>query len=72
MLEALKAEKSAQKDKEAIIRNHAHYKDPATLGGSKKDDGKKKAASAAAAKEKATDGKKGGKKAAPKPQPQAG
>ena len=27
LLEALKAEKSAQKDKEAILRNHAHYKD---------------------------------------------
>jgi regulator of nonsense transcripts 3 len=27
LLEALKAEKQAQKDKEAIIRNHAHYKD---------------------------------------------
>ena len=27
LLEALKAEKIAQKDKEAIIRNHAHYKD---------------------------------------------
>ncbi|TFK25417.1 hypothetical protein FA15DRAFT_357273 [Coprinopsis marcescibilis] len=30
LLEALKAEKSAQKDKEAILRNHAHYKDPAS------------------------------------------
>ncbi|KAI0753310.1 Smg-4/UPF3 family-domain-containing protein, partial [Daedaleopsis nitida] len=67
LLEALKAEKSAQKDKEAIIRNHAHYKESAALASasSKKDD-KKKAAAAAAAKEKATDiaGKKGGKKAA--------
>ena len=31
LLEALKAEKSANKDKEAILRNHAHYKDPAIL-----------------------------------------
>ncbi|KAG2007036.1 hypothetical protein CC2G_014764 [Coprinopsis cinerea AmutBmut pab1-1] len=31
LLEALKAEKSAQKDKEAILRNHAHYKDQANL-----------------------------------------
>ena len=31
LLEALKAEKSASKDKEAILRNHAHYKDPAIL-----------------------------------------
>ncbi|THH31843.1 hypothetical protein EUX98_g2358 [Antrodiella citrinella] len=43
LLEALKAEKSAQKDKESIIRAHAHYKDPAIAGGSshKKDDGGK-------------------------------
>ncbi|KAF8624683.1 hypothetical protein AX17_007014 [Amanita inopinata Kibby_2008] len=31
LLEALKAEKSAIKDKEAILRNHAHYKDPSVL-----------------------------------------
>ncbi|TFY75793.1 hypothetical protein EWM64_g8219 [Hericium alpestre] len=43
LLEALKAEKSAQKDKEAIQRNHAHYKEAAA----KKDDVKKKAAPAA-------------------------
>lgn len=47
-MEALKAERSAQKDKEAILRNHAHYKDANAvgLGGSsqsKKEDGKKKA-----------------------------
>jgi regulator of nonsense transcripts 3 len=29
LLEALKAEKSAQKDKEAILHNHVHYKDSA-------------------------------------------
>ncbi|KZV74977.1 hypothetical protein PENSPDRAFT_741883 [Peniophora sp. CONT] len=40
LLEALKAEKSAQKDKEAILRNHAHYKEI------KKDDKKKGAAAA--------------------------
>ncbi|KAH7912839.1 Smg-4/UPF3 family-domain-containing protein [Hygrophoropsis aurantiaca] len=42
LLEALKAEKSAQKDKEAILRNHAHYKDSAG-GSSKKEESKKKA-----------------------------
>ncbi|OCH88706.1 hypothetical protein OBBRIDRAFT_757664, partial [Obba rivulosa] len=48
LLEALKAEKSAQKDKEAILRNHAHYKDhqilAAATGAAKKDDSKKKGA----------------------------
>ena len=68
LLEALKAEKSAQKDKEAIIRNHAHYKDPATLGSLSKKDDKKKGGSSAA-KEKSADAqagasKKGSKKAA--------
>lgn len=43
LLEALKAEKSAQKDKETIIRAHAHYKDSAVATATKKDD-KKKAA----------------------------
>ncbi|KAF8558615.1 hypothetical protein OG21DRAFT_1080389 [Imleria badia] len=43
LLEALKAEKSAQKDKEAILRNHAHYKDVIVSGASsKKEDAKKK------------------------------
>ncbi|KAN0092725.1 Smg-4/UPF3 family domain containing protein [Tylopilus felleus] len=37
LLEALKAEKSAQKDKETILRNHAHYKDPAVSGSSSKE-----------------------------------
>ncbi|KIK82630.1 hypothetical protein PAXRUDRAFT_153590 [Paxillus rubicundulus Ve08.2h10] len=50
LLEALKAEKSAQKDKEAILRNHAHYKDPVASGlTSKKEEAKKKAAAATAA-----------------------
>ena len=69
LLEALKAEKSAQKDKEAILRNHAHYKDPAALAAAaastKKGDKKKDGAGGA--KEKTADSgagssKKGGKK----------
>ena len=44
LLEALKAEKSAQKDKEAILRAHAHYKDPSVAASAKKDDKKKGAA----------------------------
>ncbi|KAG6380315.1 Smg-4/UPF3 family-domain-containing protein [Boletus reticuloceps] len=44
LLEALKAEKSAQKDKEAILRNHAHYKDMTASGSSKKEEAKKKSA----------------------------
>lgn len=47
LLDALKAEKSAQRDKEAIQRNHPHYKDAAQA--SKKEESKKKAAAAAAA-----------------------
>ncbi|KAG1740497.1 Smg-4/UPF3 family-domain-containing protein [Suillus paluster] len=43
LLEALKAEKSAQKDKEAILRNHAHYKDLALASSVKKEEVKKKA-----------------------------
>jgi regulator of nonsense transcripts 3 len=44
LLEALKAEKLAQKDKESIIRNHAHYKDqPVGIATpTRKDDPKKK------------------------------
>ena len=44
LLEALKAEKSAHKDKEAILRNHSHYKDqPAGLNSTpRKDDPKRK------------------------------
>ncbi|KAJ7594258.1 Smg-4/UPF3 family-domain-containing protein [Mycena floridula] len=43
LLEALKAEKAANKDKEAILRNHAHYKDQTILAGPrpKKEDKKK-------------------------------
>ncbi|KAJ3509927.1 hypothetical protein NMY22_g16135 [Coprinellus aureogranulatus] len=46
LLEALKAEKSAQKDKEAILRNHAHYKDQTNVAAiatnpNRKDDKKK-------------------------------
>ncbi|KAH0831283.1 Smg-4/UPF3 family-domain-containing protein [Lanmaoa asiatica] len=45
LLEALKAEKTAQKDKEAILRNHAHYKDAAASGtSSKREEFKKKVA----------------------------
>lgn len=47
LLDALKAEKSAQRDKEAIQRNHPHYKD--AVQASKKEESKKKAAAAAAA-----------------------
>ena len=57
LLEALKAEKSAQKDKEAILRNHAHYKDPSTLAsltsGPKHADSKKKGGASAGGKDKA-------------------
>ncbi|KAH9169544.1 hypothetical protein EDB89DRAFT_1984660 [Lactarius sanguifluus] len=45
LLDALKAEKSAQRDKEAIQRNHPHYKDAAQA--SKKEESKKKTAAAA-------------------------
>ncbi|TFK67637.1 hypothetical protein BDN72DRAFT_89122 [Pluteus cervinus] len=66
LLEALKAEKSANKDKEAILRNHAHYKDqvgPAM----KRDDAKKKGPAA----QKVADLKKHPKKA-PVPGPSPG
>jgi hypothetical protein len=43
LLEVLKAEKSAQKDKEAILRNHAHYKDSAAANAPRKEEIKKKA-----------------------------
>ncbi|KAI0342420.1 hypothetical protein BDW22DRAFT_1413639 [Trametopsis cervina] len=70
LLEALKAEKSAQKDKEAILRNHAHYKDmnPTALNpSSKRDDSKKKAAPSNNPPAKTNEpsaGKKAAKKAA--------
>ncbi|KAL4069696.1 Smg-4/UPF3 family-domain-containing protein [Scleroderma yunnanense] len=47
LLEALKAEKSAQRDKEAILRNHAHYKESAIIA--KKEEARKKASIAAQA-----------------------
>ncbi|KAH7883063.1 Smg-4/UPF3 family-domain-containing protein [Phlebopus sp. FC_14] len=51
LLEALRAEKSAQKDKETIFRNHAHYKDPATsVQVTKKEEAKKKTAAPHTAK----------------------
>ncbi|KAG6827468.1 hypothetical protein H0H93_015595, partial [Arthromyces matolae] len=31
LLEALKAEKTAYKDKETILRSHAHYRDPTAI-----------------------------------------
>ncbi|KAG1778777.1 Smg-4/UPF3 family-domain-containing protein [Suillus placidus] len=52
LLEALKAEKSAQKDKEAILRNHAHYKDTSAASIIRKEDVKKKAAAPTAASQK--------------------
>ncbi|KAL0946194.1 hypothetical protein HGRIS_012456 [Hohenbuehelia grisea] len=42
LLEALKAKQSADRDREAIIRNHAHYKDPSVHPGASKKDGKKR------------------------------
>ncbi|KAI0299343.1 Smg-4/UPF3 family-domain-containing protein [Multifurca ochricompacta] len=44
LLNALKAEKSAQRDKEAIQRNHPHYKE--VVQASKKEEFKKKSATA--------------------------
>ncbi|KAH9064533.1 Smg-4/UPF3 family-domain-containing protein [Lactarius vividus] len=60
LLDALKAEKSAQRDKEAIQRNHPHYKDAAQA--SKKEESKKKAAAAAVT---ASTAKQSGDPAAP-------
>ncbi|KAI9464082.1 Smg-4/UPF3 family-domain-containing protein [Lactarius psammicola] len=67
LLDALKAEKSAQRDKEAIQRNHPHYKDAAQA--SKKEESKKKAAAAAATAKQSGDpaaplGKRAAKRAA--------
>jgi regulator of nonsense transcripts 3 len=42
LLEALKAEKSAHKDKESILRNHAHYKEQQIATPQRKDEPKKK------------------------------
>jgi len=58
LLDALKAEKSAQRDKEAIQRNHPPYKDAAQA--SKTEESKKKAAAAAAASSAASEAKQGG------------
>lgn len=52
LLEALKAEKSAQKDKEAIFRSHAHYKDSTAATTSRKEESKKKATPATVASQK--------------------
>ncbi len=60
LLDALKAEKSAQRDKEAIQRNHAHYKDAAHA--SKKDESKKKAGAGSGSTSEA---KQSGESAAP-------
>jgi len=58
--DALKTEKSAQRDKEAIQRNDAHYKDVAHA--SKKDESKK---TAAAASGSTSEAKRGRESAAP-------
>jgi len=47
LLEALKAEESAQRDKEEIQRNHFHYKDAPHA--SKKDESRKEAGAASGA-----------------------
>ncbi|KAG2121258.1 Smg-4/UPF3 family-domain-containing protein [Suillus clintonianus] len=57
LLEALKAEKSAQKDKEAILRNHAHYKDTAASSTARKEEVKKKSAAPTAASQKQPEAK---------------
>ncbi|KXN89741.1 Regulator of nonsense transcripts UPF3 [Leucoagaricus sp. SymC.cos] len=66
LLEALKVEKQAQKDKEAIIRNHAHYKD-LLKGSSAKEEKRKAARAAEAAVAAGKKGKKGGVPLPPKP-----
>lgn len=60
LLDALKAEKSAQRDKEAIQRNHPHYKEAAQA--SKREESKKKAAAASSA---AAESKQSGESTAP-------
>lgn len=60
LLDALKAEKSAQRDKEAIQRNHPHYKDAAQA--SKREESKRKAAAASSA---AAESKHSGEPTAP-------
>ncbi|KAF8653644.1 hypothetical protein AX16_003796 [Volvariella volvacea WC 439] len=61
LLEALKAEKSVQKDKEAILRNHAHYKDQVTIV-NRKDESKRKPGPPQKQVEAANASKKPGKK----------
>jgi len=60
LLDAHKAEKSAQRDKEAIQRNHLHYKDGAQAF--KKDDSNTKATTSSGAN---SGGKQGGNSTAP-------
>ena len=65
LLEALKAEKSAQKDRESILRNHPHYKEAAAP--SKKEEAKKRSNATSPSKSgevHSTLGKKATKKAA--------
>ena len=72
LLEALKAEKTAVKDKEAITRNHAHYKQVEVA--THKEDKKKSTAATATARSEAqvaNPSPAGGKKAAKKVQAQA-
>jgi len=72
LLEALKAEKTAIKDKEAITRNHAHYKQIEVA--THKGDGKKSTAATATVRSEAqvaNASPAGGKKAAKKVQAQA-
>ncbi|KAG6908859.1 hypothetical protein DXG01_003025 [Tephrocybe rancida] len=54
LLEALKAEKSAHKDKEAILRSHAHYKDATILTPPSRADAKKKGGASSAPPAKPT------------------
>ena len=60
LLDALKAEKSAQRDKEAIQRNHPHYKD--AVQASKREESKKKTAATSST---AAESKKSGESTAP-------
>ena len=60
LLDALKAEKSAQWDKEAFQRNHPHYKDAVQV--SKREELKKKAAATSSA---AAESKMSGESTAP-------
>ncbi|KAI9511371.1 Smg-4/UPF3 family-domain-containing protein [Russula earlei] len=62
LLDALKAEKSAQRDKEAIQRNHPHYKDSQI---SKREESKKKATAAPTAAGATSELKQSGESTAP-------